>query len=370
MTEYFIINFPLFCICIAMGLTSFSSIRTNKKNASDVLVILSLCLVLSVVVFFDIYASKHTDTVLLATWMTYLGYVIRPICLYFFIRMADRTKTIPSWVFIASLCLNALLYAPALFVNSGEFAHAAYRYVLNEEGTGLSIDPGPLNYTSHVISGLYLIYMIFISFRMISMKHKDDALVVLTCSAFVVVSVVLEALQLATNLLNITIAISCVFYYLFVNRDNNRRDALTHLYNRKTYYEDVTKSLSRVAGVILFDMNGLKQINDNLGHEEGDKAIKSIAKAISSSLLKDMSAYRMGGDEFLVLSIYSGEKELLNVGNAVSEKVKNAGYSVSFGVAYYEGKESVDSLVKRAEIEMYKSKEAYYIENKIERRRA
>ena len=204
---------------------------------------------------------------------------------------------------------------------------------------------------------------------MISLKHKDDALVVLTCSAFVVTAVALEAVQLVTNLLNMIIAISCIFYYLFVNRDKNRRDALTNLFNRKTYYEDVNRNLSKVAGVILFDMNGLKTINDNLGHEEGDKAIKAIADAISRSLLKDMSAYRMGGDEFLVLSIFSGEKALVNVAKSVQDKVEEAGYSVSFGVAYHEVKEDVDSLVKRAEIEMYKDKSNYYQTHNIERRK-
>ncbi|MCR4910908.1 MAG: GGDEF domain-containing protein [Bacilli bacterium] len=369
MTNYFVTNFPLFCICIGMGLTAFSNVKTNKKNSMDVFIILGLCLILSVVVYFDIYASLRTNMIILATWMTYLGYVIRPICLYFFIRMSDKTKIVPTWVFIASLLLNALLYAPALFINTGAFNEAVYKYEINEAGTGLLIKTGPLNYTSHIIASCYLVYMIIISFKMISMKHKDDALVVLTCSAFVVVAVTLEALQLVTNLLNITIAISCVFYYLFVNRDKNRRDALTNLYNRKTYFEDVSRNLSRVAGVILFDMNGLKQINDNKGHEEGDKAIITIADAISNSLMRDMSAYRMGGDEFLVLSVFSGEKELLHVAKIVEEKVEKAGYSVSSGIAYHEAKEDVDTLVKRAEIEMYKNKSDYYISHKIERRR-
>ena len=369
MTEYLVTNFPLFCVCIAMGLTSLSNLKSNKKNSIDVFVILGLCLALSVVVHFDIYASRRTDTIVLATIMAYLGYLLRLVCLYFFIRMADKTKVVPSWAFIASLGLSALLYAPALFIGVEQFAGICYRYVVNEAGTGLTMLVGPLNYTSHVVAALYLIYMIFISFKMISLKHRDDALVVLTCSAFVVTAVTLEALQLVTNLLNIIIAISCVFYYLFVNRDHNRRDALTYLYNRKTYFEDVSRSFSKVSGVILFDMNGLKQINDNLGHEEGDKAIVTIANAISVSILKDMSAYRMGGDEFVVLSVFSGEKSLLQVAEKVRTIVDKAGYSVSFGVAYRQEKETRKELINRAETEMYKSKELYYQTNHIERRR-
>lgn len=366
MASYFVTNFPLFCICIAMALTSFSYFKTNKRNSINVLVILGLCLALSVTVYFDIYADVNR-LIPLGTWMTYLGYVMRTVCLYFFIRMVDKMKTVPTWVFIALLGLNALLYAPALFTAFPDFAKITYVYVDN--GTQLDMVRGPLNFTSHILSGLFLIYLIYISFKMISMKHRDDALVILICSAFVVTAVTLEAFSLATNLLNLIIAISCVFCHFFVNKDTDRRDGLTHLFNRKTYYEDVTRNLSKVAGVILFDMNGLKQINDNQGHEEGDKAIKAIADAILSSLMKDMSAYRVGGDEFLVLSVHSGEKELLHVGHMVQDKVNEAGYSVSFGIAYHEEKEDVDALVKRAEVEMYKDKSNYYVSHHIERRR-
>ena len=77
----------------------------------------------------------------------------------------------------------------------------------------------------------------------------------------------------------------------------------------------------------------------------------------------------MGGDEFIVLSVFSKEKELLHVGQLVQEKVEKAGYSVSYGIAYHKEKEDVDALVKRAEEEMYKDKAHYYETHKIERRK-
>ena len=369
MLEYIVTNFPLFCVCLAMGITAITTFRSNKKASTDVLVILGLCISLSVTVYFDIYASKQVETNVLATWMTYLGYVLRIVTIYFFVRMADKTNTIPNWVFLILVGVNAVLYMPALFLNSNGFNEIAYKFVPNEAGTGLVMDRGPLNFTSHIIGILFILYLIFISFKMITLKHKDDGIVVLICAAFVISAVILEAFQLATNLLNLIIAISCIFYYLFLNRDKNRRDVLTNLFSRKTYYEDVNKNFSKVAGVILFDMNGLKEINDNKGHEEGDKALKAISSAILSSLLKDMSAYRMGGDEFLVLSVFSKEKELLNVGQLVQDKVEKAGYSVSYGIAYHTDKEDVDTLVKRAEEEMYKDKAHFYETHKIERRK-
>ena len=77
MLEYIVTNFPLFCVCLAMGITAITTFRSNKKASTDVLVILGLCISLSVTVYFDIYASKQVETYVLATWMTYLGYVLR-----------------------------------------------------------------------------------------------------------------------------------------------------------------------------------------------------------------------------------------------------------------------------------------------------
>ena len=101
----------------------------------------------------------------------------------------------------------------------------------------------------------------------------------------------------------------------------------------------------------MLDMNGLKAINDNNGHEDGDNAIKSIAYAIETSTLRDMSSYRMGGDEFVVLALTSKEDELKKASIKIKSLVEEKGYSVSSGVAYREDKEDLASMIKRAEID-------------------
>ena len=84
-------------------------------------------------------------------------------------------------------------------------------------------------------------------------------------------------------------------------------DALTGFKNRKAYYEDIEaiekdpcKCVCPV-GVVFADINGLKNINDRVGHEAGDKLIADIAKAITD-VFADANKYRLGGDEFVVLS--------------------------------------------------------------------
>ena len=368
MEGYFISNFPLLCVCVAMGIIAYLGYRVNKRVSSDVFVILGLLLILSVIVYLESYAKKDPNLVVLATIMTYLGYTIRPVCLYFFVRLADKKRAIPTWITVVILSFNALMYFPSLIISVPQLSRFAFYYTLNEGGTALVFNRGYVNFTSHIISAIYLLYIIYLSFVMLQLKHRSDAFVILTCAAFVVVAVILEAVDVAHNILNISIALSCVFYYLFVNRDTNRRDALTDLFNRKTYYDDALKYEKKFSGIIQIDMNCLKYLNDTKGHEEGDKALKCIADISLKEITKDMAAYRMGGDEFLSVATSTKEDKIREIAQRIKEKVIEQGYSCSIGVASYSKGLSLDEVIKKAEEEMYADKAEFYKNNRIERR--
>ena len=85
--DYFVTNFPLLCICIAMICMAIINYRAARTNAKNILVIVGLCLFLSVDVALEQYAKTTTDQLVLATIACYLGYVIRPVCLFFFEKL-------------------------------------------------------------------------------------------------------------------------------------------------------------------------------------------------------------------------------------------------------------------------------------------
>ncbi len=84
-------------------------------------------------------------------------------------------------------------------------------------------------------------------------------------------------------------------------------DPLTGLFNRAQIYVDLDQEVRRSRRslrpfcLLMVDMDGLKLINDSLGHERGDAAIRGIAGAIRRSIRTVDSAYRYAGDEFVVL---------------------------------------------------------------------
>jgi diguanylate cyclase (GGDEF)-like protein len=96
----------------------------------------------------------------------------------------------------------------------------------------------------------------------------------------------------------------------------SRRDELTGLLNRRGLLEQgallvhaAGRARKRI-GVVLFDLDGLKEINDRHGHSEGDLAIRCLARALEDSFRQSDVIARMGGDEFAVVSLIEDEANL------------------------------------------------------------
>lgn len=149
-------------------------------------------------------------------------------------------------------------------------------------------------------------------------------------------------------------------------------DQLTGLRNRYSYEQSLEKI--PVLGAesvycVYVDVNGLHEMNNTLGHEAGDRMLKFIASRMQETFGKE-NAYRIGGDEFVVLGINRPREDVEKDVCTLQKVVIDEGYHVAAGIAY-EAKSSVkmDMLVKEAEHAMYTDKARYYRENGIDRRR-
>ena len=97
-----------------------------------------------------------------------------------------------------------------------------------------------------------------------------------------------------------------------------RTDDLTGIYNRTAYSEHINKlqnsHSSEFFGIVVFDVDDFKMINDNEGHLEGDEVLKFVAQSIKSVFKAPMhSVYRIGGDEFAVISRNTSEKDIIEL---------------------------------------------------------
>ncbi|MEI8199478.1 MAG: HD domain-containing phosphohydrolase [Eubacteriales bacterium] len=142
-------------------------------------------------------------------------------------------------------------------------------------------------------------------------------------------------------------------------------DQLTGLYNRRFYEEEIMRLDTKrnlPMTIIMGDVNGLKLINDSLGHAMGDELLKKTADAITQGCRADDIIARLGGDEFVVLlprtTTIVAEQIIKRIQDLLSrEKVGNIDISVSFG---YEAKnneeDKIQEVFKEAEDHMYKHK--------------
>ncbi len=146
------------------------------------------------------------------------------------------------------------------------------------------------------------------------------------------------------------------------------RDMLTGLYNRNKYIK-VLESCEhfpvRDTGTAYIDLNGLKQINDNLGHEAGDRLICNAAKCILKTFPED--SYRIGGDEFVIIVPETGEEDFKDQIDRVRKDLEDADVSFSMGLEWKkEG--MLEAMLKAAKKRMYLEKNAYYREKGRDRR--
>jgi diguanylate cyclase (GGDEF)-like protein len=140
-------------------------------------------------------------------------------------------------------------------------------------------------------------------------------------------------------------------------------DPLTRLPNRLAFYERLSDEWARARryrrplGLLLLDMDGLKQINDTHGHGVGDRALRAMAESISAEIRATDYAARLAGDEFVVLCPETVGSGLQLLAEALGARFDALPLGVSLGVAEYQAADLFpEDMVTRADEAMYREK--------------
>lgn len=145
-------------------------------------------------------------------------------------------------------------------------------------------------------------------------------------------------------------------------RASSREDPLTRLPNRRTWDERIEEELERARrsgtplSVVIIDIDRFKLINDERGHQEGDRILRLLAEAWRGTLRGggDVVA-RIGGDEFAVISPGADAEGIARLVSRLADGLP-PGVGCSFGRATWDGDESAASLFRRADEAMYQAK--------------
>jgi diguanylate cyclase (GGDEF)-like protein len=181
---------------------------------------------------------------------------------------------------------------------------------------------------SYGFSGFYALFfyvLLFINFRKIPNKHLFLALSFLPL--IVLVGLLLEHFFNGWLMVGPAYSVALLFAYLFIQNSavdriigelsyEASRDPLTGLYNRSYFEREMARDLNpkkeKLVALALIDIDGLKRINDTLGHPVGDEAIRKMGEILKKHLTSAEIIARIGGDEFAAIIIDKSQDELTN----------------------------------------------------------
>ena len=145
----------------------------------------------------------------------------------------------------------------------------------------------------------------------------------------------------------------------------SEHDNLTGLYNKGKYLSMVRNAFSHPVSlaVYILDVNNLKYVNDNFGHEAGDDLIRSAARSIKAVTDDDrVVGFRMGGDEFAMIAVGVTESEAEELRERWKDSLDSINQSehsdivVACGMAFGEGNYDLETLIDKADSQMYSNK--------------
>ncbi len=145
-------------------------------------------------------------------------------------------------------------------------------------------------------------------------------------------------------------------------------DALTKIHNRYSIMQILIKEIDRANRydlplcVLMYDIDHFKTVNDNYGHDEGDKVLVNITKIVKKTL-RDIDVFgRYGGEEFIVILPNTSLKDAQNLSQRIRKCVDNNHFdmigniTISLGLVQHEKHEKHHDMFKRLDNLLYKSK--------------
>ena len=163
-----------------------------------------------------------------------------------------------------------------------------------------------------------------------------------------------------------TITIVMILGYTYHTDLLDKHDVVTRLFNRRAYENDLQRLQAEGKGwIILFDVDDFKLVNDTFGHHSGDLCLRTIADIIRESYSSVGCGYRIGGDEFCVLSTCLDEEKIREANAGFLANIRGARNSdpkipfVSMGHAFYDSSLGLREAVEVADRELFAYKRGH-----------
>lgn len=353
---YLLQNWPLILILLAFFISLLTTVFLDKKTVRRMYILIASVFVLSIVVYVEFYIINMPEHRILRTILMAIRYSATPLIMALIIFAL--VKRLRWFIFIPAIAL-AILNIISIFT-----------------GIVFSIDEsnefhrGALGLLPFIMVGLYGIFLIYLLIKRSNKTAKE--IIYISFLAFALASGVVLPFVFRgdyANVFCIIIAIALFSYFEFTVLQLIKKDALTGLLNRHAYFADVRNDPKSITAIISLDMNGLKTINDTIGHAEGDEALVTLAACFRKPLKNKQSGYRIGGDEFIIVCRKTSEEEVLSIIEKIRQSIAETKYSCAIGYSLnLDGGKPIDQLLKESDEMMYLEKQKHYLETGDRRR--
>ena len=356
-SDYLLQNWALILVLLAFVISLMTTVFLDKKTIRRYYILIAIVFVLSILVFIEFQMADQGSTSVGRLILMAVRYSATPIITA--LIMFTLTKRM-SWVVFIPAIMLVLIDVISIFTG----------LVFGLEADG-SLRRGPLGYLPFIVAGLYFILLIYILLKRSNKRAMEVVPIVflfVTLASGVILPFVFGSKF--SNIFCTTIAVALFAYYEFTTLSLTKKDALTGLLNRKAYYSDIKRDHASITALVSVDMNGLKTINDNEGHLAGDEALTTLSLCFTNALKRKQSAYRVGGDEFIIVCRKTSEEEVLQLVERIKANVSETPYSCSIGYSYSpQGEKTIDEMLLESDKMMYEVKEQYYLEKGHDRRK-
>lgn len=282
---------PIIVLVIFIFLISYNPVF-SKKQARLFLLAALIDFIMIIVISLDfIFSAFSTEEfAILRTVTTFLNFTISPLIPLLLYRISKPENHI-KWIYIPFV-INVILCLISI-------------------PTGIIFDIDQLNgydrgtlFFMPFLTTIYFMVILFLNSRYRYLRSQySERIFLLIIIALLSGSMILEIVFRYRFFVWTTSAISLPLYYLLLNINHAILDPLTGAFNRLMYTKNLnTIENKKVCVIALLDINDFKNVNDQFGHDVGDRFLIQFTNIISHHIANDAMLYRIGGDEFIIIA--------------------------------------------------------------------
>ncbi len=318
----------------------------EKRQTRLFIVAIVVNLVLIVAISAD-YIFAQSDYEAMWAWRrvtSFLNFAASPVIPFLLFNIFQQAKI--KTAYCIPLIANAIICFVSMFVNIVFFINENNQY-----------GRGPLFFMPFLMAIIYIVLLIMKPAARQAQSKRFERIFLLCIIALLIGCMILEIVVGLHFLSWVGSALGLFLYYLLLTMFSFIVDPLTGTYNRLMY----SRSLARLKPnahyfISILDINDFKLVNDMYGHNAGDTFLLRFAEIIDHNLPSGSTLYRIGGDEFALISRLSDPALLYAAINmAKTEALKNDIY-FACGTAEYSVGDDLSAVLRLADERMYQNK--------------